>query len=133
MEPSEMHPDVAKVELGIMEDTLANAKKAGREAELLADTEFCNKLQRLRMQKLENDVKLRMASEFMIGSAVKSLVDSIAKTSCSCSCLPFVVGIIGAASISWICNHSVPWMILHGCLNWLYLIYKVPWWVMTNY
>ena len=133
MEPSEMHPDAVKVELGMMEDTLANAKKTGREAELLADTEFCNKLQRLRMQQMENELKLKISGEYMIGSAVKSFAEAIAKTGCSCGCLPVVIGIIGAASMSWVCNHSVAWMIFHGCLNWLYLTYQVPWWIMNNY
>lgn len=33
------------------------------------------------------------------------------------------VGIAIAATISWSVNHSIPWAILHGFLNWIYVIY----------
>lgn len=120
-------------ELIEMEARLEAAKKAGTGRELLADPEFSTKLYRLRLQKMEAEAKLKMTGEYMLGSAMKSMTESLAKAGCTCGCMPAVIGIIGAASMSWVCNHSVPWMVFHGCLNWLYLIYKVPWWVMQNY
>lgn len=44
-----------------------------------------------------------------------------------------IIGAIGASSLSWICNHSLAWMILHGIFGWLYLLYKIPWYVMHNF
>lgn len=32
-------------------------------------------------------------------------------------------GSILAVTISWSVNHSILWMILHGILSWLYVIY----------
>ncbi len=33
------------------------------------------------------------------------------------------LGIAIAVAISWSVNHSIPWAILHGFLNWIYVIY----------
>lgn len=55
------------------------------------------------------------------------------RISCTCGCIPMIIGAIGASSLSWICNHSLAWMILHGIFGWLYLLYKIPWYVMYNF
>ena len=54
-------------------------------------------------------------------------------SSCSFSCLPLIIGITIAMCMSWLFNHSVLWMILHGLLNWFYVAYKIVWYVVTNY
>jgi hypothetical protein len=35
------------------------------------------------------------------------------------------LGTVIAAIISWSANHSILWLILHGILGWLYVIYYV--------
>lgn len=37
------------------------------------------------------------------------------------------VGVVLAIVISWSVNHSILWAILHGILNWFYVIYWCVW------
>jgi hypothetical protein len=40
----------------------------------------------------------------------------------------FGIGFILAALLSWVVNHSIIWAVIHGILNWWYVIY----WVFTK-
>lgn len=43
---------------------------------------------------------------------------------CCCGgCVVFIMGMPAAAILSWNVNGSVLWAIIHGMLNWLYVIY----------
>ena len=55
------------------------------------------------------------------------------QSSCGCSCTSVIIGAIAGACMSWVFNHSVFWMVFHGLLGWFYLLYKIPWYVMTTY
>lgn len=59
-------------------------------------------------------------------------MDGEHRYSCSCSCIPLVIGSALAVGMSWAFNHSVLWCILHGILGWLYVGYKATWYVVTN-
>jgi hypothetical protein len=43
-----------------------------------------------------------------------------------------MVGALAAFTMSWVFNHSIPWLVVHTALNWLYVMYKTGWYVMTN-
>lgn len=50
-----------------------------------------------------------------------------------CGCLMTgMVGALAAFTMSWVFNHSIPWLVVHTTLNWLYVMYKTGWYVMTN-
>ena len=112
-------------ELDRMEAQLDCARKSGTDDALMLDNGFVNKLYRLRMEKLERETKMNMAKN--------TLTNGLTRASCSCGCIPLIIGATAASCVSWVCNHSLPWMIFHGMLNWLYLLYKIPEYVMTNY
>jgi len=35
-----------------------------------------------------------------------------------------IIGCVLAVSMSWSAWHSVPWAIVHGFLNWIYVLYR---------
>ena len=35
--------------------------------------------------------------------------------------------------MSWVFNHSMAWAIFHTFLNWIYVMYKAGWYVVTNF
>lgn len=42
---------------------------------------------------------------------------------CHCSNIGISVGVALAVTLSWSANHSIVWAIIHGFLNWFYVIY----------
>jgi hypothetical protein len=41
----------------------------------------------------------------------------------SCSNIGISVGAALAVTLSWATNHSILWAVIHGLLNWFYVIY----------
>lgn len=51
-----------------------------------------------------------------------------------CGCfMTTCLGAFIAFAMSWVFNHSVAWAIFHTILNWLYVMYKAGWYVVTNF
>ncbi len=43
----------------------------------------------------------------------------------TCSNIGMSVGVALAVVLSWSANHSILWAIIHGLLNWFYVIYYI--------
>lgn len=78
----------------------------------------------------------------------RKLIESIAngidpdrsqrQNSAGCGCVLWtlfmlMIGFTGAASMSWIFNHSMLQAFVHGLLGWIYICYKALWYVVTTY
>ncbi|MDR1726537.1 MAG: hypothetical protein LBT74_01175 [Acidobacteriota bacterium] len=51
------------------------------------------------------------------------MFDGDKKKGCGCGIGSFGVGSVVAMIISFTTWHSIPWMLLHGFLGWVYVIY----------